>query len=63
MPYSKNSELPETVRDKVPEHGQDIYRKAFNSAWEQYKDPSEKGRHFPGRDCSQGRMECREERV
>lgn len=42
MPYSKNSELPETVRDKVPEHGQDIYRKAFNSAWEQYKDPSER---------------------
>ncbi|MDK2834683.1 MAG: cation transport regulator [Methanolobus sp.] len=42
MPYNKNSELPETVGDKVAEHGQDIYRKAFNSAWEQYKDPLER---------------------
>jgi cation transport regulator len=42
MPYDKNSELPETVRENLPEHGQDIYREAFNSAWEQYKDPSER---------------------
>ncbi len=42
MPYDKNSELPETVRENLPEHGQDIYRKAFNNAWEQYKDPSER---------------------
>lgn len=42
MPYKSNSELPETVRNNLPEHGQDIYRKAFNSAWEEYKEPSER---------------------
>lgn len=42
MPYSKNSELPGSVRDNVPSGAQEIYRKAFNSAWEQYKDPDER---------------------
>ena len=40
MPYKKNSELPEMVRENLPLHGQDIFREAFNSAWEEYKDPS-----------------------
>jgi cation transport regulator len=34
VPYKTNSELPKTVREKLPENGQDIYRKAFNSAWD-----------------------------
>ena len=41
MPYNSSSELPESVRtalQSVP-HAQDIYKEAFNSAWEQYKDP------------------------
>ena len=42
MPYKSNSELPETVRKNLPEHGQDIYREAFNNAWQEYKDPSER---------------------
>lgn len=42
MPYKRNSELPDTVRENLPEHGQDIYREAFNSAWEEYKNPSER---------------------
>ena len=42
MPYKSNSELPETVKENLPEHGQDIYREAFNSAWEEYKEPSER---------------------
>ncbi|TGC09487.1 putative cation transport regulator ChaB [Methanolobus halotolerans] len=42
MPYDNNSELPGSVRENLPEHGQDIYREAFNSAWDQYKDPSER---------------------
>ncbi|WP_440946882.1 ChaB family protein [Methanosarcina sp. T3] len=42
MPYQNNSELPETVKENLPEHAQEIYRKAFNSAWEEYKDPSER---------------------
>jgi cation transport regulator len=42
MPYKSNSELPERVRENLPEHGQDIYREAFNNAWQEYKDPSER---------------------
>ncbi|RXE55268.1 hypothetical protein ABH15_10820 [Methanoculleus taiwanensis] len=42
MPYEKNSDLPKLVQEELPEHGQDIYREAFNSAWEQYADPNER---------------------
>lgn len=36
MPYDKLSDLPESVREHLPHHAQEIYRAAFNSAWEQY---------------------------
>lgn len=36
MPYDSNSELPSSVKDNLPEHAQDIYREAYNSASEQY---------------------------
>lgn len=42
MPYRSNRELPESVKDKLPSHAQDIYREAFNSAWDQYSDPEER---------------------
>lgn len=38
MPYKTNQDLPDSVKQHLPEHAQDIYRKAFNSAWEEYKD-------------------------
>lgn len=36
MPYDKRSALPESVRDNLPAHAQDIYKEAYNSAWDQY---------------------------
>lgn len=42
MPYDTVSELPNQVRDNLPEHAQEIYRAAFNSAWDQYDQPSER---------------------
>ncbi len=36
MPYATNDDLPAPVRAHLPQHAQDIYRRAFNSAWEQY---------------------------
>ncbi|HZT51165.1 MAG TPA: ChaB family protein [Stellaceae bacterium] len=36
MPYASNAELPDRVRLHLPEHAQDIYRAAFNSAWVKY---------------------------
>lgn len=42
MPYKNKSELPESVKNVLPEHAQDIYKEAFNSAYEQYEDPDER---------------------
>ena len=42
MPYRTINDLPDSVRDHVPEHAQEIYLAAFNSAWEQYDQPSER---------------------
>jgi cation transport regulator len=42
MPYGKRTDLPDSVRDNVPAHGQDIYKEAFNSAWEQYDHDEER---------------------
>lgn len=36
MPYEKRSSLPESVRDHLPTHAQDIYKEAYNSAWDEY---------------------------
>jgi cation transport regulator len=33
MPYDTNADLPAGVRHALPEHAQDIYRAAFNTAW------------------------------
>ena len=42
MPYERITDLPESVRDNVPRHAQEIYKEAFNSAWDQYDEPSER---------------------
>jgi len=36
MPYGKIEELPDSVREHLPEHAQEIYKEAFNAAWDQY---------------------------
>lgn len=41
MPYKHNIDLPASVTNVLPEHARDIYREAFNSAWDEYKDPTE----------------------
>jgi len=42
MPYKNIRELPDSVRDNLPEHAQEIYQEAFNSAWDQYDQPEER---------------------
>lgn len=42
MPYHRLSDLPGSVRDNLPEHAQEIYKEAFNSAWDEYADHSER---------------------
>ncbi len=42
MPYKTNQDLPEPIRKHLPQHAQDIYREAFNHAYEEYQDPSKR---------------------
>jgi cation transport regulator len=42
MPYKTTSDLPEQVRDSLPKHAQEIYKEAYNSAWDEYADSSER---------------------
>ena len=39
MPYSSLDKLPEPVQENLPKHAQEIYKEAFNSAWDEYRDP------------------------
>ncbi len=38
MPYPSIEDLPDPVREYLPPHAQEIYRGAFNSAWDRYAD-------------------------
>ena len=38
MPYERNADLPAAVRRSLPSEAQTIYRKAFNNAWNQYRE-------------------------
>lgn len=42
MPFNKLAELPDSVKDNLPDHAQEIYRAAFNSAWDQYADANDR---------------------
>lgn len=42
MPYNTIDELPKSVRNVLPKHGQDIYKEAFNSAYQEYKNPEDR---------------------
>lgn len=38
MPYQTNAGLPVSLRRHLPDHAQDIYRAAFNRAFEDHAD-------------------------
>lgn len=42
MPYRSINELPKGVKEHLPKHAKEIYKKAYNSAYEDYKNPSER---------------------
>lgn len=42
MPYQSIDGLPESVKNVLPLHAQEIYMEAFNSAWKQYDKPEER---------------------
>lgn len=42
MPYRSKQELPDSVQHVLPAHAGEIYKEAFNSARDQYKDKDER---------------------
>jgi len=42
MPYNSVSDLPKSVTSGLPSHAQEIYLKAYNNAWDEYKDPDKR---------------------
>ena len=38
MPYKTVNDLPDSVRDHLPKHAQEIFQAAFNNAEEEYKE-------------------------
>lgn len=39
-PYKTKKELPDSVKDNLPPDAQEIYKEAFNNAWDRFVDPS-----------------------
>lgn len=42
MPYSSREDLPDNVTNVLPAHAQDIFKEAFNNAYDQYKEPEDR---------------------
>ena len=42
MPYKTVRDLPDSVRDNLPAHAQEIYQSAFNNAWDEYNHDEER---------------------
>lgn len=42
MLYQTISDLPPAIKNHLPLHAQEIYRAAFNNAWEEYENPQER---------------------
>ena len=45
MGFSKNTDLPKAVKNNLPENAQTIFRKAYNNAEKQYRNPSKRRGH------------------
>ncbi|MDD2451633.1 ChaB family protein [Sulfurovum sp.] len=42
MPYDTLDALPDSAKTNLPKHAQEIYKEAFNSAWDEYTDPKKR---------------------
>jgi cation transport regulator len=42
MPYMDLDDLPASVRNNLPKHAQEIYRAAYNNAWDEYAQDEER---------------------
>lgn len=45
MPYASIDELPKNVAGVLPTHAQEIFKEAFNNAYDEYKNPEDRKRN------------------
>lgn len=57
MVYKTLEELPERIRNQMDPHEQEVYREAFNCAWDDYRRP-EVRRLIPSRKVVAHRVAC-----
>jgi cation transport regulator len=48
MQYETVKQLPVTIRDTLPDKAQEIYRKAYNQAWEEFDKEDHRGLNQQG---------------
>ena len=63
MPYGTVQQLPVTIRDTLPDKAQEIYRKAYNQAWEEYQEEAHRGLNQQGLAHQQAWMAVKQEYV
>lgn len=42
MPYDTISSLPKQIKDNLPKHAKQIYKEAYNSAFDNYESPKDR---------------------
>ncbi|QKJ86963.1 Putative cation transport regulator ChaB [Paramixta manurensis] len=42
MPYQSKNALPDSVKNVLPAHAQEIYQQAFNHAWDEYQEKKDR---------------------
>lgn len=42
MPYTSTEELPKGVKNVLPKHAQEVYKEAFDNAYQEYADPADR---------------------
>lgn len=42
MKFESSDDPPEDVRHVLPMHAQEVFRAAFNNAWDEYVDPTDR---------------------
>ena len=60
MPYQSIDDLPKNVAGVLPKHAQDIFKEAYNSAWQQYKDADDRRGEPTGKRRHARRLERRQ---
>jgi cation transport regulator len=61
MQYETVEQLPETIRDVLPEKAKELYRKAYNQAWEEYDKEAHRGLDQQGLAHQQAWMAVKQE--